>query len=75
MHGGSQVEMYYVSPGWRVSVPYDYTGMARDAAGRAITDLSSLRNPDNRVIGAVRLRYLPEDYLPKPATPTAPKKP
>ena len=67
IHGSSQVVSYYVSPGWRVWVPYDYTGVPRDAAGR-VTDV--LTSPDNRVIGAVTLKYLPA-----PAIPTAPKKP
>jgi hypothetical protein len=64
--GGSQTVAYYVSPGWRVCVPYDYTGIPRDAAGNATGDLNS---PDNRVVGAITL-----EYLLKPANKAAPKK-
>lgn len=64
--GGSQTVAYFVSPGWRVSVPYDYTGIPQDAKG-----VSDYRGPDNRVVGDVTLLYLPEPA----AAPTAPKAP
>jgi hypothetical protein len=54
--GGSQTISYYVSPGWRVSIPYDYTGIT---SGKA-EGPDRYNSPDNRVIGPATLSYLLE---------------
>jgi hypothetical protein len=55
--GGCQVNSYYVSPGWEVSVCYDYAGIPRDDQGRAKGH--ETRFPENRVNGPVRLHWRP----------------
>lgn len=55
MAGGGQSILYYVSPGWQVTIFHDYTGVPRDAAGNA-TDPKS---PENRVIELGKLEYRP----------------
>ena len=52
--GGSQGVIYWVDAEWRVSVCYDYTGIARDANGKV-----SYSSPDNRVIGGVSVTNEP----------------
>ena len=53
--GGAKGIQYYVSPGYKVTVFYDYTGIPRDATGRAL----STDSPDSRVIQPVELSYQP----------------
>ncbi|HYC71425.1 MAG TPA: hypothetical protein VEB66_09480 [Opitutaceae bacterium] len=45
LSGGAQGVQYYVAPGIKVTIFYDYTGTPRGS-------LSAVRSPDNRVIQA-----------------------
>ena len=53
--GGAQGVTYLVAAGYTVTVFYDYTGVPRDASGRALTTSS----PDNRVLDKPKLRREP----------------
>ena len=55
VNGSGKGLTYYVSPGYMITVFYDYTGVPRDATGRA-TDTDS---PDSRVMAPVKLNYEP----------------
>ena len=45
MEGCGQVVTYWVDPVWMLHVDYDYTGVARDKSGNAL----SYTSPDNKV--------------------------
>jgi len=51
--GGSQFVRYWVSEDLRVSITYDYTGIPRDAKGKALATTS----PHNKVLVLPVLRH------------------
>lgn len=53
--GSAQGVVYFVAPGYTVTVFYDYSGVPRDANGNAL----STNSPDNRVIQRAELNHLP----------------
>jgi len=50
--GGAQGVTYNIAPGYRVILFYDYTGIPRDATGKAL----QYQSPDNRLLEPVKLR-------------------
>lgn len=52
INGGAQGVTYDIAPGYTVIIFYDYTGIPRDATGRAL----QYQSPDNRVLAPVKLR-------------------
>jgi hypothetical protein len=65
--GGSQVNLYYVAPGWQVTACYDYTGIPRDAAGTALP--GRLEHADNRLLTPIKLEWRPLERQPTHVDP------
>ncbi|HLK57931.1 MAG TPA: hypothetical protein VKU00_15295 [Chthonomonadaceae bacterium] len=51
IQGGSQVVAYWLDPHWKVRIAYDYTGIPRNAEGKAL----SYESADNRVLNTPTL--------------------